>query len=92
MLKDFKNNNDVILSFFIHEHVMIPSYLKNKNIICSCGCKGIVEFNQIKSNYNAEFFLSNWPVLIVQSKKYPNANYVINNYVNIPLWNKQLYD
>ena len=82
----FKNTTNLLSKYYNQNNYPLPVYLFNKKIKCSCAQRAIVkkEHSNIK---NAEIYLYNWPQLIDNIGFYPNANYVIQHYVNIPIYN-----
>lgn len=85
-IKTFKNTTYLLFKYYNINKYPLPCYLLNKNIECSCSQRAIVK-KEHSNIENAEIYLFNWPQLIDNIGYYPNANYVIKHYVNIPIYN-----
>jgi hypothetical protein len=92
-MQNFKCNNSRFVDFYLKRGSELPQLLRNTQILCSFAKRGLVKSSDIpnleKIKNNAELALFNWPELICGNESfnnYPNANFVINNYINIPLW------
>lgn len=84
LFESYKDRNSLLMDYFVSNKLSIPKYLENANIDCSCSQRAIVMKENICIK-NAEIKLYNWPELLDRKHRYPNAEFVIRNYVNIPI-------
>lgn len=84
LFKHYRDRNSLLLDYFESNQLQIPKYLCNDNITCSCSQRAIVMKNDVCLS-NAEIKLYNWPELLDTKHRYKNAEYIIENYVNIPI-------
>ena len=80
----YKNKTASLNEYFRKYSLPRPIYLCNDNIECSCSQRAIIRKNEVLLE-GAEIALYNWPKLLDAKGDYPNAQYVIDNYVNIPI-------
>lgn len=87
MMDHFNSNNQTLMEFFIKNGLQIPEYLRRSDCECAFSKRGIVRKEYIDINGEIEIGLYNWPNLLSSdANKYPNAQLVTENYVNIPLY------
>lgn len=84
LFNSFRNRTNILVNYYKKNSLDIPKYLNNKKIECSCSQRAIIKKKDIFIN-NAEVALFNWPCLLDERNSYPNADYVIRNFVNIPI-------
>lgn len=84
LFDSYQNRTYILIDYYNKNGYTLPSYLTNPNIECSCSQRAIVKKQHVCLD-NAEVGLYNWPKLLDDRASYPNAEYVIKNYVNIPI-------
>lgn len=89
-MHSFTNNNTTFIQLCNRYNIKLPQYMCNKNISCSLGKRAICN-NTPTINNEVEIGLYNWPYLLSSDyKTYPIASSILKEYVNIPIWHKDL--
>lgn len=84
LFDEYRDRTNYLKNYYLIHSLPLPVYLIDANIECSCSQRAIIKREDSRLN-NAEVKLYNWPVLLDTEHSYPNAEYVIKNYVNIPI-------
>ena len=84
LFENYKDRTSQLVDYYVSNKISVPKYLTNASINCSCSQRAIVMKDDI-CLINAEINLYNWPELLDKKNRYQNAEYVIKNFVNIPI-------
>lgn len=84
LFDSYQNRTNILKDYYHKNGYALPLYLINTEIECSCSQRAIIKKEDVRLD-NAEVGLYNWPHLLDNTISYPNAEYVINNCVNIPI-------
>lgn len=91
MMAQYHDNNKIFMDFLIKKDIVIPDYLNDDRITCSCAKRAIIKQQLMSSQ--AQIALYNWPNLACERKDdmlFPNALKVIESHVNIPCWTNEI--